>query len=64
MVADVDSIFASHDGGIGIGGVDLIISDALIPSTVHTTILCSLLLYPVVTVCILLGERFVLFWRQ
>ncbi len=64
MVAEVDSAFASLDGRIWIGGAHLIIGDALIPSTVHATILCFLLLDPVVARCVVLGERFVFLWWQ
>src|SRR5215831_16925671 len=42
MVAQIDSFFASHDGGIRVGGAHLIIGDALIVATFHAAILCSL----------------------
>ena len=59
MIAQIDSVLREHQRGIWIGRADLEIGDPLIVAAFHLTVLRSLFLNPVVTLCIVLGELLV-----
>src|SRR6266849_8345709 len=58
------AIFVQHDGGIGVGGTDPQVSDALIAATRHTTILRPSLLDPVMALFVVLGECLAFLLRE
>src|SRR6266704_6924198 len=55
-VAHIRPFGGLHQGGIGIGGADEVISHALIATAFHLAILCSQLFDPVMTLGILLAK--------
>src|SRR6266480_6261923 len=56
VVAHIRSMLGQHDGGIWVGGTHTQISHALIAASRDTPILCSWLLYPIMTGFILLTQ--------